>query len=1019
MANTIERAPGYYDREIDQSARETEPVGVPATIIGPALKGPAFVPTTLGSYTDYKSKFGPLDSKFMAGYGVEKFLASRQSAVFIRVLGMGANTTTTHFDTTRTQGTVVNAGMAISGSTVGGADLRHKGSVQFITAKHKVSASEAFGFPMFSDNGSYGMSGNYVNLVRAVIFTASDTRIMVMNTNEAFTGSMDDAANIDDTSTNVTYRKFKLAISSSAGSSFAADDGFAGVKIFTASLNPSDSDYVGKLLNTNPENFETAKHLLYADFAVDAEVATVASGSGNNGSIVVASGSINTSANSGNTSLSFREAFGKYDTRYTAPKTPWFISQPFGSTEYNLFHFESIDDGAYANDKFKISIAGLKASADPRNDFGTFTVVVRDFNDTDLNPVILEQWSNVSLNPNAENYIAKVIGDKKVSYIVDVEDENDRKLQISGKYPLKSKFVRVVMNSSITDGVVPAKALPFGFRGFELLKTNSTNDTPPTSAGVSRLGASSSADASGFASGSILPPVPFRFKVTRGEISASSTFTGFPGPNEVVDSRFYWGVKFERNNNIMNTNLSAEANKSIASFTKFLGINKLDVLVTGSYADTFNENKFTLARVALSNQSLSTVTASATQHMRDAAYIRNGAPDASNYYITDGAFGSRVTLATLLSKGTASDFNRFSDFAKFTTMMYGGWDGVNILDKNANRFWDRATSTEVSGCAASGYTSPGATSGTNYSGVGVSNNAINSFRLAVNIATDEIIANNNVLAIPGQREPLVMDYAISKNAQYGLSFLPIDVPVYDYQGTRIFDGETTRFADVTKTADNFDARAIDGNSAAAYFPNIIIDDVENKRRVAVPASVAALAAIGYNDKVSYPWWAPAGLNRGALSFVIMPQVRINTADRNRLYDARINAVVKFPQDGFVIFSQRTLQQQASLLEKINIKRMVLECKRLLTDIGNNILWEQQVPALRNVFVSDASKVLSTIQLQQGISRFEVICDDSNNTSVDVDNQRINANVRIWPVSAVEFISMDFIITKNGIEFVNS
>ena len=264
-----------------------------------------------------------------------------------------------------------------------------------------------------------------------------------------------------------------------------------------------------------------------------------------------------------------------------------------------------------------------------------------------------------------------------------------------------------------------------------------------------------------------------------------------------------------------------------------------------------------------------------------------------------------------------------------------------------------------------------------------------------------------------------MDYAISKNAQYGLSFLPIDVPVYDYQGTRIYDGETTRFADVTKTADNFDARAIDGNSAAAYFPNVIIDDVENKRRVAVPASVAALAAIGYNDKVSYPWWAPAGLNRGALSFVIMPQVRINTADRNRLYDARINAVVKFPQDGFVIFSQRTLQQQASLLEKINIKRMVLECKRLLTDIGNNILWEQQVPALRNVFVSDASKVLSTIQLQQGISRFEVICDDTNNTSVDVDNQRINANVRIWPVSAVEFISMDFIITKNGIEFVNS
>lgn len=1016
MAESIFRTPGYYDREIDLSARETQPVGVPATIIGASQKGPAFAPMTLGSYTDFEAKYGPLDPNFASGYGVDKFLASKNAAVFIRVLGMGANTTSTDFENTRTKGTVVSAGMKISGSTVSATDLRHKGAVQFITAKHKVSSSEAFGFPMFTDNGSYALAGNYANLVRAVLFTTSDARIMVFNTGETFTGGLDDAANIDDTSTNVTYRKFKLAISSSAGASFAADDGFAGVKIFTASLNPSDSDYIGKLLNTDPENFETAKHLLYADFAVDAEVATVASGSGNNGSVVVASGSLNTSANSGDTSLNFREAFGRFDTRYTTPKSSWFISQPFGGTEYNLFHCESVDDGAYANNKYKLSIAGLKASSDPRSDYGSFTLIVRDFNDTDLNPIVLEQWSNLSLNPDSENYIAKAIGDKKITYIVDVEDENDRKLQVEGKYANRSKFIRIVMNEAVTNKFVPAKALPFGFRGIETLKTNISLTDTPASAGTTRIAASGAVDASGFVSGSIVPPVPMRFKVTRGEVSASSTFTGFPGPNEVVDSRFYWGVKFERNNNIMNTNVANEPNKSISAFTKFLGIKKLDVLVTGSNTDTFNENKFTLARVALSNQTLSTVTASAAQHMRDAAYIRNGSPDASNYYITDGAYGSRVTLATILSKGTSSDFNRFSDFAKFTTFMYGGWDGVNVLDKNANRFWDKATSTETGGCAASGYTSPGATTGTNYSGVGTSNNAVNSYRLATNIATDEIIAGNNILAIPGQREPLVVDYAISKNASYGLSFYPMDIPTYNYQGTRIFDGDTSGFVDVTKTADMFDARAIDSNAAAAYFPNVVISDTVNKKRVTVPASVAALAAIGYNDKVGYPWWAPAGLNRASLSFVVMPQVRINAADKTRLYEARINAVTKFPQEGYVIASQRTLQQQSSLYEKINIKRMILETKRLLTNVGNNILWEQQVPALRTIFVKEATNILSTIQLQQGIKKFTVICDDRNNTSVDVDNQRMNARIEITPVTAAEIISMSFIISRTGVEF---
>ena len=406
------------------------------------------------------------------------------------------------------------------------------------------------------------------------------------------------------------------------------------------------------------------------------------------------SGSSNTSTTSGDTSLSFKDLFGRFNTRFTTPKTSYFISQPFGGTEHDLFYVESLDDGAVANTKYKISIQNLKASSDPRNDYGTFSLVVRDFYDTDLEPKIIEQFSNLNLDPKSPNYIAAIIGDKKVVYNFDIEDEDDKKLQIIGRYPNRSKYIRVSMTENVQDKNTPAKALPFGFRGFELLKTNDALIDNGLTAAKSRFGISGSA--SSYAerlTGSIVPPVPMRFKVTRGDISSTSTFLGEPGSNEIVDARLYWGVKFERNTNLTNPNNSNEYNNFISSIAKFQGIKKLDVLVTGSAVDTFNNNKFTLAKVAFSNQSLADLTGSASQHIKEAAYFRGHNPDSSNYLITDATWGDRVTLATVLAKGSSSDFNKFSDYAKFSTMMAGGWDGVNILDKNRLRFSDKSTST--------------------------------------------------------------------------------------------------------------------------------------------------------------------------------------------------------------------------------------------------------------------------------------------------------------------------------------
>jgi len=1021
MADQTFKSPGFFDREIDLTARVVEPSGVPAAIIGTSFKGPAFVPVTLGSWSDFQTKFGTTDPKYPATYGVEKWLDNSFACTFVKVLGAGANTTETHIENTRTTGIVNNAGFKISGSMVlSGSDARYKGTVQFLVAKHVVTGTEVYGFPMFTDNNSFFQNGSATDtyLVRGMLFSANDTRIMVMSASETFLGTIDDFAAIDQAENSATSGKFKLVISSSAGSSFATTDGYAGLRILTASLNPSDKDYISKILNTDPEKFETEKHLLYCDFAVDNEIASVVESSGSYVDFVgIMSGSSGVSTTSGDPTLTLRDAFGRFDTRFKTPKTTWIISQPFGSTEHNLFYVESLDDGAYANNKIKVSIANVLASTNPKNEYGTFSLIVRDFADTDVEPRIIEQFNNLTLDPDSDNYIAKMIGDVKVSYLFDVVSEDDKRLVRTGNYPNKSKHVRVVMNEQVERKMIPASALPFGFRGFEFLKTNLYLSDLGPGTSLTRFGASGSfgSTVDPLMLGAIIPPMPYRFKVTRGEVSASGVFEGYPGPNEIVDTRFFWGVKTERNVNVLNPNISNEPNPLIASLTKFQGLPLLDVLVTGSSVDSFSNNKFTLAKVALSNTTLADVTASADAHMRETAYIRNGVVDPTDYRVSDNG-SSRITFATLLMKGSsASVFNRFSDYAKFTTVLYGGYDGVNILDKNAARMNDKATSIETGGCANGSYVSPGFL--TNLNGVGKDNSTIFSYQTAVRIVTDPLLSAHNILAIPGIRDGFVTNYAADRTKEHSFSFYLMDVPYYDFNGTRVFDGDNSSFIDVLTTADNFEARVLDNNAHASYFPNFAMDDSTTGRKVMVPATIASLAAISYNDRVAYPWFAPAGFNRAALNFVNRTQVRINQPERDRLTEVRLNPIVKFPREGHVIMSQNTLQQEKTFLSSINVKRMVLEAKRLIVNIGNRVIFEDLSSETRQELVKRFSSVLSGIQTKAGLEMFMVICDDTNNTQEDYDSNRMNVQIRLYPTRSVEFIAIDFIVTNSGVQFV--
>ena len=312
--------------------------------------------------------------------------------------------------------------------------------------------------------------------------------------------------------------------------------------------------------------------------------------------------------------------------------------------------------------KVKVSISNLRKSTNIKDPYGTFTVLVRDFYDTDTDLKILEQYSQCTLNPADENYVGTKIGDLKAYYNFDAETDSERRLNVDGKRPIRSSYVRIVMHPDVEDRKIPAGCLPFGFRGLPVVKTtNSLTDNTSilsecvlNTENTTRLSlVGTGAELS--LTGSIFPPVPLRFKATRGAVSSSPGFTGAPGSLELADSRYFWGVKFERvpltsslGSSVLYSNASDTPNGLIESYSKFLGISKLDVLVTGSAVDAFNNNKFTLARVAINPQSDTShdlptaikteITGTAAEHIREAAYIRNGVLTFPNMTILDYFF---------------------------------------------------------------------------------------------------------------------------------------------------------------------------------------------------------------------------------------------------------------------------------------------------------------------------------------------------------------------------------------------
>lgn len=240
------------------------------------------------------------------------------------------------------------------------------------------------------------------------------------------------------------------------------------------------------------------------------------------------------------------------------------------------------------------------------------------------------------------------------------------------------------------------------------------------------------------------------------------------------------------------------------------------------------------------------------------------------------------------------------------------------------------------------------------------------------------------------------------------------VELAEDRGDTFFVGDLVGYgenlANVTLQTNNLNT-----SFAGSYWPWIKTRSAELSRDVWSPASTVMPGVYAYNDRVAAPWFAPAGLNRGGLN-VNRAEVKLTSAMRDTLYDARVNPIATFPRNGVVAFGQKTLQKKSSALDRINVRRLLIALKNFVGDTAKGLVFEQNTANTRNRFLNVVNPYLESVQQKQGLYAFRVVMDESNNSPDVIDRNQLVGQVLLQPTKTAEFVILDFTILPTGATF---
>ena len=261
----------------------------------------------------------------------------------------------------------------------------------------------------------------------------------------------------------------------------------------------------------------------------------------------------------------------------------------------------------------------------------------------------------------------------------------------------------------------------------------------------------------------------------------------------------------------------------------------------------------------------------------------------------------------------------------------------------------------------------------------------------------------NLISAPGLYQAdysSVLNTLVANTENRGDNIVILDLEAYDSSITA-----------VTGTANSKDT-----SYAASYWPWCMVTDPDSGQRVWVPASTLIPGVYAANDRTAEAWFAPAGINRGGLGVVVQAERKLTQTNRDTLYQNKVNPIATFPGRGVVVFGQKTLQTQASALDRVNVRRLLITLKNYISQVADNLVFEQNTSATRNIFLAQVNPYLESVQQRQGLYAFKVVMNESNNGPDIVDRNELRGAIYVQPTKTAEFIYLDFNILPTGAEF---
>ena len=241
------------------------------------------------------------------------------------------------------------------------------------------------------------------------------------------------------------------------------------------------------------------------------------------------------------------------------------------------------------------------------------------------------------------------------------------------------------------------------------------------------------------------------------------------------------------------------------------------------------------------------------------------------------------------------------------------------------------------------------------------------------------------------------------------------IDLVEERGDAIYVTDLTGHGDALSTVTG-KAEGLNSSFAAAYWPWVKVQAQGVGKQVWVGASAVMGGVYAFNDSVSDQWFAPAGLVRGGIPGVVRTERKLSRADRDALYVSKVNPLATFPGQGVVAYGQKTLQTKASALDRVNVRRLLINLKRFIGGQADNLVFEQNSIATRNRFLSAVNPYLDLVVQREGLYAYRVVMDDTNNTADVIDRNQLVGQIYIQPTKTAEFIVLDFVVQPTGASF---